>query len=176
MPFPKSCADRPPEPRSSSSERGSALILAMLVAVILAILGMGLLLQTSLGQQAAGIDRSVAKSLYAADAGIMMQVQMIQAGQVVAPTASFVLDEDAGLTGFYRARYHVDVTSDFCEVEPAVPILGYANKYRKRFVHMRSESTRAVGNLRGTARATVEADVSIWPFDMDNYVLINFCS
>ena len=69
-----------------SSERGSALVLALLVAVVLAALGLGLLLQTSLGQQAAGTDRHIIKSIYAADAGLMMQIAIIRAGQVAPPS------------------------------------------------------------------------------------------
>ena len=44
------------------------------LAMVLVFLGMGLLLQTSLGLQAAGTDRWVTKALYAADAGAMMQI------------------------------------------------------------------------------------------------------
>ncbi len=175
-----------PPPDSRRSERGSALILALMVAVVLAALGLGLLLQTSLGYQAAGTDRHVAKSLYAADAGIMMMIEMIQVGQVVPPTAAFVLEEDPVLPGFFRGRYEVTIRNDaigtpnrkfFCEIEPATPILGYSENYRKRFVHIDSQAVRTVGmgNL-GTARASVIADVLLWPFDMDNYVLIPFCS
>lgn len=173
-----------PRPEPERRERGSALILALLVAVILAALGLGLLLQTSLGYQAAGTDRHVVKSMYAADAGIMMAVQMIQVGQVVAPTAPFVLEEDPGMPGFFRGRYEVTILPAgstnprfFCEIEPATPILGFAAKYRKRFVHVESRAVRTVGmgNL-GTARAAVVADVLLWPFDMDNYVVIPFCS
>ena len=41
-------------PDPNSRERGSALLLTLLVAVVLVFLGMGLLLQTSLGLEAAG--------------------------------------------------------------------------------------------------------------------------
>ncbi len=125
-------------------ERGSALILALLVALVLSFLGMGLLLQTSLGQQSAAVDRSVVKALYAADAGIWMQVQMVQGGQVVGPSAPFVLTEDPSQEGFFRGTYEVAI-SDFCEIEPPSRILGWANQYRKRSVHMHSEAERQIG-------------------------------
>jgi type II secretory pathway component PulK len=64
--------------RDRSGERGAALIMALLVSLVLVFLGMGLLLQTSLGLQAAGTDRWVTKALYAADAGAMMQIEMIR--------------------------------------------------------------------------------------------------
>ena len=67
---------------AATSERGAALIVSLLVALILVFLGMGLLLQTSLGLQASGTDRWVTKALYAADAGAMMQIEMIQLGAI----------------------------------------------------------------------------------------------
>ena len=53
----------------SDRERGAAIVIAIMVSLILAFLGLGLLLQTSLGMQAAGTDRWVVRALYAADAG-----------------------------------------------------------------------------------------------------------
>jgi Tfp pilus assembly protein PilX len=167
-----------------SSERGSALILALMVAVVLAALGLGLLLQTSLGQQAAGSERHVIKSLYAADAGIMMQVAMIRAGQVSAPTAPFVLAEDPAMPGFFRGRYEVTIPANrLCEAEFPQIVLGSSvsesgeeNNFRKRVIHIEStaERTLGMGNL-GTTRATVMADVIIWPFDMNNAVFLPNC-
>ena len=51
----------------ASGERGSALLLVLLVSIILAFFGMAVLLQTSLGLEAAGADRWVVKSLAAAE-------------------------------------------------------------------------------------------------------------
>ena len=84
--------------RDRSSERGAALIMALMVSLVLVFLGMGLLLQTSLGLQAAGTDRWVTKALYAADAGAMMQIEMIQLGAIGTP-GSFVLEDDPNLPG-----------------------------------------------------------------------------
>ncbi len=112
---------RPPEPISNrDSERGAALIMALLVSVILVFLGMGLLLQTSLGLQASGTDRWVAKAMYAADAGVMLQIQMIQSGALGSP-ASFVLQDSPDLDGFLKGEYTVTV-SEFCEIRPATDL------------------------------------------------------
>ncbi|MCG6963129.1 MAG: hypothetical protein LJE95_07685 [Acidobacteria bacterium] len=165
-----------------TSERGSALILALMVALILAFLGVGLLLQTSLGLQASGTDRWVVKSLNAADSGLMMAVEMVQLGFVVDPTSgggpstlSFVLEDDQSSGGMLKGQYTVTLER-MCEVEPPSPIIGYAQKYRQRYLHMEAASSRSVGGLVGTTQATVEADISVWPFDMSNFVPLSFCN
>jgi Tfp pilus assembly protein PilX len=113
----------------ATSERGAALIVSLLVALILVFLGMGLLLQTSLGLQASGTDRWVTKALYAADAGAMMQIEMIQLGAIGAlqpgtPGApgNFVLVDDPGLPGLLKGQFNVTI-SNFCESQPATPVL-----------------------------------------------------
>jgi len=163
-------------------ERGSALLLALLVALILAFLGAGLILQTSLGLQAAGTDRWVVKSLSAADAGLMMEIDMIQMGFVVDPASylggsgmSFALDDDPNVPGMFRGRYVVTVR-DLCEAEPPAPIPGSEQKYKMRFLHIRSEARRTVGGLVGGTGAAVEADVTIWPFDMTNFIPVTSCN
>jgi Tfp pilus assembly protein PilX len=158
-------------------ERGSAMILALMVALILAFLGMGLLLQTSLGLQASGADRWVAKSLYAADAGVMMQIEMIQLGQIGGPaTNAFTLADDPNLGGLLRGQYAVSVDG-MCEVEPVSPAIGWSwPEYGRRYFHVRSVASRNVGNLVGLTRAEVEADISVWPFDMAGFAPINMCN
>jgi len=84
-----------------SSERGAALIMALMVSLILVFLGMGLLLQTSLGLQAAGTDRWVTKALYAADAGAMMQIEMIQLGALGADPNLTAAQIAAGIHGAF---------------------------------------------------------------------------
>ena len=103
--------------RDRSSERGAALIMALMVSLVLVFLGMGLLLQTSLGLQAAGTDRWVTKALYAADAGAMMQIEMIQLGALgAAPGASgtevgtFILEDDPGLQGMLKGQFSVTIS------------------------------------------------------------------
>ena len=173
-----------PAATARSSERGSALILALLVAVVLAALGLGLLLQTALGQQAAGTDRHVIKSMYAADAGIMMAIAMIGQGQIVAPTEAFVLDEDPAFPGFFRGRYQVTIPANrLCEAEFPQVVIGSSvsesaeeNDFRRRTIHMESiaERTLGMGNF-GTTRATIMADVVMWPIDMHNTVFLPNC-
>jgi Tfp pilus assembly protein PilX len=160
-----------------SNERGAALIMALLVSLILLFLGMGVLLQTTLGLQASGTDRWVAKAMYAADAGVMMQIQMIQAGAIGAP-GSFVLQDDPDLDGFLKGEYTVTI-SDFCETRPASEIRiegeAWSDDFRARYFHLRSDAVRTVGNLGGLSRAGVTADVISWPFNAENLVRVEQC-
>jgi Tfp pilus assembly protein PilX len=166
------------EPISNrDSERGAALIMALLVSVILVFLGMGLLLQTSLGLQASGTDRWVAKAMYAADAGVMLQIQMIQSGALGSP-ASFVLQDSPDLDGFLKGEYTVTV-SDYCEIRPATDLLVkdslWSSEYVVRHFHFRSDAVRTIGNLGGMSRAAVAADVSTWPYVDDQLVRVTQC-
>jgi Tfp pilus assembly protein PilX len=159
-------------------ERGIALIMALMVSLVLLFLGMGLLLQTSLGLQASGTDRWVVKSTYAADAGIMMQIQMIQAGAIGAP-GSFVLEDNPNIEGFLKGQYTVTV-SQFCETRPVSPVLidGVASsfpEYHVRHFHIRSDAERAIGGLAGLSRASVTADVSSFPFLEERFVEVAQC-
>ena len=161
-----------------SSERGAALIMALMVALILVFLGMGLLLQTSLGLQAAGTDRWVTKALYAADAGAMMQIEMIQLGAIGTPD-QFVLEDDPALQGMLKGQFTVTI-SEFCESQPATPV--FANgvpssfpEFQTRHFHLRSDAERSIGGLAGLTRAGVEADVSSFPFMEDQFVPVDLC-
>lgn len=167
-------------PNSRSGERGSALLLALLVAVVLVFLGMGLLLQTSLGLEASGTDRWVVKALYAADAGCMMQINMIRQGQIGAP-GTFTLTDDLQLQGLLRGQFNVTV-SEFCETEPAGPILDdegqpmpYEVGFLQRYFHFRSDAERALGGLAGLTRAGVEVDMMAFPFSEDEFVPVIAC-
>ena len=164
--------------RHRDGERGSALILTLLVAVVLVFLGMGLLLQTSLGLQAAGTDRWVTKALYAADAGAMLQIHMIQQGVISAP-GTFNLIDDPGLPGLLKGQFTVTV-SNFCETQPATPV--FANgvpssfpEFQTRHFHLRSDSERGIGGLAGLTRAAVEADVASFPFAEEQFVPVVQC-
>jgi Tfp pilus assembly protein PilX len=169
-----------------SSERGAALIMALMVSLVLVFLGMGLLLQTSLGLQAAGTDRWVTKALYAADAGAMMQIEMIQLGALgAAPGASgmeigtFILEDDPGLPGMLKGQFSVTI-SNFCESQPATPVIANGivssfPEFQTRHFHLRSEASRDIGGLMGLTRAAVEADVSSFPFTEEQFVPVRLC-
>jgi hypothetical protein len=168
------------EPREAGrrpGERGVALILALMVSVVLIFLGLGLLLQTSLGLQASGTDRWVTKALYAADAGAMMQIGLIQAGALGAP-GSFVLSDDPDLPGLLKTDFTVAI-DDFCTTEPDQPAIGFEKKeeegYSQRFFHFRSEATRNVGDLAGLTRGVIEADVAAQPFPDNQFVPVVQC-
>jgi Tfp pilus assembly protein PilX len=159
-----------------SGERGSALILALMVALVLAFLGMGLLLQTSLGLQTSGADRWVTKSMRAAEAGVMLQLEMVQTEQLNSPAAGFRLTDDPALPSLLRGQYQVDLTG-FCEVEPASPTLAWEwPKFGRRYFHVRSQASRTVGHLVGQTQAAVEADISVWPFEMVGFTPVTMCN
>jgi Tfp pilus assembly protein PilX len=164
--------------RRRHGERGAALIMALMVALVLVFLGMGLLLQTSLGLQAAGTDRWVTKALYAADAGAMMQIEMIQLGAIGTP-GSFILEDDPSLSGMLKGQFAVTI-SDFCESQPATPVIANGvpssfPEFQTRHFHLRSDAERTIGGLAGLTRAAVEADVSSFPFMEDQFVPVDLC-
>lgn len=162
------------EPRSG--ERGAALILALMVSLVLVFLGLGLLLQTSLGLQASGTDRWVTKALYAADAGAMMQIEMIQMGVMSAP-GTFVLEDDPDLPGLLKGQFQVTVTR-FCMTEPDQPTTGsQAGKdgFSRKFFHVGSQAVRNVGDLAGLTRASVEVDVEAQPFPNEEFEPVGQC-
>ena len=164
--------------RGDSGERGAALIMALMVSLVLVFLGMGLLLQTSLGLQASGTDRWVAKAMYAADAGAMMQIEMIQIGAIGAP-GTFILQDDPNIQGLLKGQFTVTV-SDFCETQPVTPV--FANgvpssfpEYQTRHFHLRSDAQRTVGGLGGVSRASVEVDVTSFPFLEEQFTPVQLC-
>jgi Tfp pilus assembly protein PilX len=167
-----------PPPAAADSERGAALILALMVALVLVFLGMGLLLQTSLGLQASGTDRWVTKAMYAADAGAMLQIEMIQMG-AIGPPGSFVLVDDPNLPGLLKGQFNIQI-GDFCETQPVTPV--FANgvpsafpEYQTRHFHLRSEAQRTVGGLTGVSRAAVDVDVSSFPFMEEQFIPVQLC-
>ena len=164
--------------RHRSGERGAALVMALMVSLILVFLGMGLLLQTSLGLQAAGTDRWVTKALYAADAGAMMQIEMIQLGAIGTP-GSFILEDDPSLPGLLKGQFSVTI-SDFCESQPATPVIANGvpssfPEFQTRHFHLRSDAERTIGGLAGLTRAAVEADVSSFPFMEGQFIPVEMC-
>ena len=166
------------EIRADHGERGAAIIMALMVALILVFLGMGLLLQTSLGLQASGTDRWVTKALYAADAGAMMQIEMIQNGAIGAP-GSFTLIDDPSLSGLLKGQFTVTI-SNFCEAQPATPVIANGvpssfPEFQTRHFHLRSDAERTIGTLGGLTRATVEADVSSFPFMEETFMPVVLC-
>lgn len=167
-----------PDLAGREGERGVALILALMVSLVLVFLGLGLLLQTSLGLQASGTDRWVTKALYAADAGSMMQIGMLQRGQLGAPS-SFTLTDDPNLPGLLKTQFTVTI-SDYCETAPAQydddSQAGDDDEgYHQRYFHFRSVAERNLGDLAGLTRAAVEADVTLQPFRNDEFVRVGQC-
>jgi hypothetical protein len=160
----------------SRRERGSALVLALMVALILALLGLGLLLQSSIGLKGSGTDRWVTKAVYAADAGITMQAHLLTQGRAEAP-AAFELDDDPGLEGKLSGSYQVEVT-ELCEVEDPAPVPPSPDgrlvfeypRFSMRSWRVRSRSQRHLG-AGVVSSAEVEAEVTVWPADRRDQVL-----
>lgn len=156
----------------SNRERGAAIIIALMVSLVLAFLGLGLLLQTSLGLQAAGTDRWVVRALYAADAGAQVEIATLSTGAV--GQGAFVLADDAALPGMLTGQYNVTV-SDVCELQPPSfaidPTTGgfYGTEWLARHVFFRSTATRDAGLLVGLTQAAITQDVTIQPIK-DIYV------
>ncbi len=156
---------------ADSRERGAAIIIALMVALVLAFLGMGLLLQTSLGLQAAGTDRWVVRALYAADAGTQAEIITLFSGAV--GQGAFVLADDPNLPGMLTGQYNVTV-SDVCELQPPSFAINlqdgetYGTEWFARHVFFRSAAQRDVGLLVGLTRATITQDVTIQPIAQEN--------
>jgi hypothetical protein len=175
---------------TDSRERGSALLLALMVALVLVFLGMGLLLQTSLGLEAAGTDRWVVKALYAADAGTMLQIEMIRLQDISEPGSIRLADDpslpdafDSSAPALLQGEFTVDI-DDFCETQPATPVVQVVNgvlvvsqfpEFQTRHFHFRSEAQRVVGGLAGMTRAAVEVDIASWPFREESFVPVQAC-
>jgi hypothetical protein len=147
-------------------------MLALMVSIVLIFLGMGLILQTSLGLQAAGTDRWVVKALSAADSGAMLQVLRLQRRDLQA--INTVIVDDPSLPGLTQGQFAVQI-NQLCETEKATPILGWQSDFETRHFHLNSIATRAVGGLTGLTRAEVEMDVSVFPFDSTNPIPVTAC-
>jgi Tfp pilus assembly protein PilX len=151
-------------------ERGAAIIIALMVSLVLAFLGLGLLLQTSLGLQAAGTDRWVVRALYAADAGTQAEIITLASG--AAGMGNFVLTDDPNLPGMMAGQYNVAVT-DVCELQPPSDAIDPATgtswdtSFRARHFYFRSAATRDAGLLVGLTQAAITQDVTIMPIPVD---------
>jgi len=66
-----------PSPEQASGERGSALVLALYLVVILSLIGFGLLTRTLMVTRMAGSERWVTKTFYAADAGLNLATRSV---------------------------------------------------------------------------------------------------
>ena len=157
-------------PDRPDRERGAAIIIALMVSLVLAFLGLGLLLQTSLGLQAAGTDRWVVRALYAADAGTQLEIATLTNGAV--GQGAFVLADDPTLGGFMTGQYNVTVT-DVCELQPPSEAIDPATgtvwdtTFRARHFFFRSAAQRDVGTLVGLTRAAITQDVTVMPIPID---------
>ena len=159
-------------------ERGAAIIIALMVSLVLAFLGLGLLLQTSLGLQAAGTDRWVVRALYAADAGTQAEIITLSTGAV--GMGNFVLADDTALPGMLMGQYNVAVT-DVCELQPPSEAVdpetgvSWDTSFRARHFFFRSSASRDAGGLVGLTQAAITQDVTIMPIPVDNIFPATTC-
>jgi len=163
---------------ADSSERGAAIVIALMVSLVLAFLGLGLLLQTSLGYQASGTDRWVVRALYAADAGTQAEIATLASGAV--GVGSFVLADDTGLPGMLMGQYTVAL-SDVCELQPPSEAVdpetgvSWDTSFRARHFFFRSSAIRNAGVLVGMTQAAITQDVTIMPIPVDNIFPATTC-
>ena len=165
----------------SNRERGAAIIIALMVSLVLAFLGLGLLLQTSLGLQAAGTDRWVVRALYAADAGTQMEIITLATGAI--GQGAFILADDPNVGGFMTGQFNVTVT-DLCELLAATdaydPVTGtsWGQDMKARHFFFRSNATRDAGVLGGLTQATVTQDVTVMPSPKEQNTLtpLDYCA
>ena len=154
------------EETGSNRERGAAIIIALMVSLVLAFLGLGLLMQTSLGLQASGTDRWVVRALYAADAGTQAEIATLGTGAV--GQGAFVLADDTALPGMLTGQYNV-VVGNVCELEPPWPSMeSDPTKWVGRHFYFRSSATRDAGLLVGLTQAAITPDVSIEPIPAES--------
>jgi hypothetical protein len=141
-----------------------------MVALVLALLGVGLLLQSSIGLKISGTDRWVTKAVYAADAGIAMEAHLLAQGRVEQPS-SFELVDDEDLDSRLAGRYVVEIV-DLCEIEDPAPVPPSPDgrlvfeypRFSMRSWQVRSRSERPLG-AGVVSSAEVQADVAVWPTD-----------
>lgn len=92
--------------RLRSRERGSAMVLALFMVVILSVLGLGLLMRSQLSTASAGAERTMTKTFYAADSGIHAAFSHLQ---VFNPCAfQFGMVDQRG-SGAASVRYPIEV-------------------------------------------------------------------
>jgi len=111
----------------------------------------------------------------------MAQINMVRQGVIGAP-GNFTLTDDGNLQGLLRGNFNVAV-SEFCETEPAGPILdddgnpvpSQFPEFQMRHFHFRSDAQRVLGGLTGLTQAAVEVDMSAFPFTEDDFVPVIAC-
>lgn len=103
-------------------ERGSALILALILVVVLTFVGFGLLTRSLLTTRIAGSERWSTRAFYAADGGINFAKQRLRIRQT-APFTYYVADLRSGLTGGDAERVEVQV-SEMQPVGAPKPAIG----------------------------------------------------
>jgi hypothetical protein len=132
----------------------------------------------------------VVKALYAADAGSILQIEMIRLQDISEP-GSIVLQDDPSIpsvfghanTAALQGEFRVNI-DDFCETQPATPVVQVVNgvlvvsqfpEFQTRHFHFRSDAQRTIGGLSGLTRAAVEVDIASWPFREESFVPVQAC-
>jgi hypothetical protein len=107
---------------AAGRERGSALLLALFMVVILTLIGFGLLTRTLMVSQIAGSERWSVKSFYAADSGLQTALQRARLNQ----TAGFQFSmQDLRGAGGSRLVGNIAVNVDPLQrVAAPQPVLG----------------------------------------------------
>ena len=152
-----------------ASERGVALVLALLVVVILTLLGLGLLYITNIEALTAAAEARVNKALYAADAGVYWTAERMVSPdffatasfQVAPNTTQFSMPDNT--PGENPANPNITVTISRPSPISRIDCFGCPqNKGRKQFIYL-FQIQSASSNTVLQAAKTIVADVEVGP-------------
>ena len=115
----------------TDGQRGSALVLVLMVALLLSVLGLGLIFATELEMQLGGTEKVITNNFYAAESGIHAAVAALMVTQDWAGEKFAIVEKPAG-TGHLIG--HRVVTSRIQAVgPPQAPPLSIANEGEDEF-------------------------------------------
>lgn len=117
--------------RSAKRQRGSALVLVLMVALLLSVLGLGLVFATELEMQLGGTEKVVTNNFYAAESGIHSAMAAVMVTQDWRGESFAILE---GPLGADRWHGHRVITSRIQAVgAPQAPPLSTANEGEEQF-------------------------------------------
>ena len=148
--------------RPGRSERGAALLLAIIAITILSILGIALMLSTTTEIQISGNESFVNKAFYAADSGIEWAAAQIKVNPSF--TAS-------GGGGFFTVPVHSPIMNEITVIVPQpipvgrAPVQGSAfGQWWEKFYEVQSTATITnPNNTQDIANKVIVSDISVQP-------------
>ncbi len=117
--------------RREDSERGSAMVLVLMVSLLMSLLGLGLVFATEVEMQLGGVEKVITNNFYAAESGLHASLAAIMVTHDWAGE-KFVIVE--GASGRGRLQGHRVTTSRVQAVgPPQAPPLSIANEGEDQF-------------------------------------------